>query len=74
MFEGIDDARANTLFMGHYGISKSVSFILYSIMSNLIAEYKFKTYGQAPTSLGAKIYPSPKVIYYNLESSSRFNI
>jgi hypothetical protein len=74
MFEGINDARANTLFMGHYGISKSVSFILYSIMSNLIAEYKFKTYGQTPTSLGAKIYGRPKVIYYNLESAEHFII
>jgi hypothetical protein len=49
MFEGIDDARANTLFMGHSGISKSVSVILYSILSNLIVEYKFKTFGITPT-------------------------
>jgi hypothetical protein len=47
MFEGIRRYRSNTLFMGHYGISKSVSFMLYTMLSNIIAEYKFKTYGQA---------------------------
>ncbi len=52
--------------MGHYGISKSISVMLYSILSNLIAEYKFKTYGQTPTSLGAQIDKKPKVVYYNL--------
>jgi hypothetical protein len=74
MFEGIRKYRSNTLFMGHYGISKSVSFMLYSMLSNIIAEYKFKTYGQTPTSLGAQIIRSPKVIYYNLESLNSFNI
>ena len=74
MFEGIDDATSNTLFMGHYGISKSVSVILYSILSNLIVEYKFKTFGKTKTSLGAKIYPSPKIIYYNLESAKNLSL
>jgi hypothetical protein len=52
--------------MGHYGISKSISVMLYTILSNYIAEYKFKTYGQTPTPIGAQIGYSPKVIYYNL--------
>ncbi len=60
--------------MGHYGISKSVSVMLYSILSNLIVEYKFKTFGKTPTSLGAKISKSPKIIYYNLESANSFKI
>ena len=52
--------------MGHYGISKSISVMLYAILSNHIAEYKFKTYGQTPTQLAAQIGDSPKVVYYNL--------
>jgi hypothetical protein len=52
--------------MGHYGISKSISVMLYTILSNFIAEYKFKTYGQKPTPLSSQIGDSPKVVYYNL--------
>jgi hypothetical protein len=50
MFNSIKNNRhSNALFMGHYGISKSISVMLYAILSNHIAEYKFKTYGQKPT-------------------------
>lgn len=52
MFQAIKDQRTNALFMGQKGISKSVSVILYSILSNLIVDYKFKTFGRTPTSLG----------------------
>jgi hypothetical protein len=67
MFNSIKNNKgSNALFMGHYGISKSISVMLYTILSNHIAEYKFKTYGQTPTPLGAQIGNSPKAIYYNL--------
>jgi hypothetical protein len=52
--------------MGHYGISKSISVMLYAILSNHIAEYKFKTYGLNPTPLASQIGDSPKVVYYNI--------
>ncbi len=52
--------------MGHYGISKSISVMLYTILSNHIAEYKFKTYDKNPTPLASQIGDSPKVVYYNL--------
>jgi hypothetical protein len=74
IFKKIRYEEANALFIGHYGISKSVSFMLYSILSNLIVEYKFKSFGKKPTLLGAQIIPSRKIIYYNLESANRFNI
>ena len=66
MFKSIKNAASNTLFMGHYGISKSISVMLYTILSNHIAEYKFKTYGKNPTPLASQIGDSPKVVYYNL--------
>jgi hypothetical protein len=67
MFDSIkNNRRSNALFMGHYGISKSISVMLYTILSNHIAEYKFKTYGQNPTPLSSQIGDSPKVVYYNL--------
>ena len=60
--------------MGHYGISKSVSVMLYSMLSNIMAEYKFKTYDKPQTPLGEQIFQSQKLLYYNLDSASVFSI
>lgn len=41
--------------------------MLLTILSNIIVEYNFKSYGKNETKFKGQIMNTPKVIYYNME-------
>ncbi len=61
IFDSLDSE--NVLMYGHYGISKTVSFILYSYLSNIVLNYTMRNKGI--NNLPQLVVP--KLIYWTID-------